>query len=656
MAESPSHGEKNILLAGRTTRDNDSTREKLSALHVLGVSIAEPTLLSGISVLSLAFGLGYVGYIATRRFLPRRKTRRIDTDHAWVSDHVARLHPDGSKGYATAQDTVSWPGTLRKHVTMRKITRIEEQYEESAVYRSFRKRPKPSTDTELLLENLDKAGQLDEKQEDEGSDYESAWLPTARSSQNEERLSQLAPEYLRVVELILAELGVLGYGRFAFDRVDEHAHLEPFWTTARREKCLCEFRRRSAPSALVQGISTPDFIVRLFEDLKVAIASNASWLVEIPQLNFDSVTACIVDVDFLPKRGAQRREKGTWKYWQSGMLGTADCGFREAPRLRLMTTRFDSYVRLIFENVTMQDYVFILDRLGMDDSGCDHRERHGNRFIPKGFMESHIKIMKKVMFAASEGLLHAHVLPQVHRDGGLIFAGRIVNNFVSLDQNGETVKLVSMEQEDANDSTNSDTSSINVEAPLSTQDSLMPYSIKPASDASVTSIVAVNGLAGVSRVPRFSRVSGFAVDSRDPRVSRVSVDSVDSVASVTSITSVASPTTSRRRSRQTVAAWARARFRRKARNEAEPSAAIPPDKLAPPSSVAIPIHSSEFRANSRNGMELTFQRTHIMNRQLINWDALEALPTPVLDSGYISHVGSWSAAREFLGMNIPTPT
>ena len=35
------------------------------------------------------------------------------------------------------------------------------------------------------------------------------------------------------------------------------------------------------------------------------------------------------------------------------------------------------------------------------------------------------------------------------------------------------------------------------------------------------------------------------------------------------------------------------------------------------------------------------QRIHIMNRQPINWDALEALPpttSPVLDSGYISRV------------------
>lgn len=168
MAESPSHDEKYVTLAGRTARDNASTREILSNLHVLGVSIAEPTLLSGISVLSLAIGLGCVGYVATRRLLLRRKTHRIDTHHAWVQEHVARLQPDGSQGYATTRDTVSWPGTLRKRVVMRTITHIEEQHEESAIYRSFRERPKPSTDTESLLENWDETGQHDVNQRTKG--------------------------------------------------------------------------------------------------------------------------------------------------------------------------------------------------------------------------------------------------------------------------------------------------------------------------------------------------------------------------------------------------------------------------------------------------------------------------------------------------------
>ena len=534
MAESPSHDEKNITLAGRTARDNAKTRERLSDLRVLGVSIAEPTLLSGIAVLSLAFGLAYVEYVSTRRLFPRRKTLRIDTHHAWVQDQVARLHPDGFKGYATAQDTVSWSGKLRKRVFMRKITCIEEQHEESAIYRSFRERPKPSTDTASLLEKRDKTGQHDGKQDNEGLDHESAWLPTASSSENEERLFPLASKYLRMVELILAELGVLGYNYFAFDHVDEHASLEPFWTTARQDKYSCEFSHWSASSALVQEISTSDFISpqRLFEDLGAATASDSKWLVEIPDLNFDSVRICTVDVDRV-KRGALKRKKATWKYWQSGKLGTADFGFRGAPCLLLMGSCDDRSARLIFENVTTLDYCFILDRLGMDHSQRPSGAYFRTHLTRHGFMELHTRVMKKVMLAASEGSLDVHVRPQAQREGGLVFAGRYIEGEDQLDQIGENGKLLPMEQEDANDSTSSDTSSIHVETPPSSP----PVQI---------------------RVER-------GAQTQDSLVTEHTFEPA----------SGASPTTSRRRVRQTIAAWARVRFRRKARNEAGPSAAIP---------------------------------------------------------------------------------
>jgi hypothetical protein len=438
----PRH-EENITHGFHTASEIANMRKRSTILRLGGFLVRWPAWFAGIFLLPLVLGFWYRKLYRSSQ---QQSIRRIELYRTWVTDEVARLQPYKSIGYTTGQDTVTWLKTLRKQITVQEYTYTEIQHNEHQTLTGSDQMPEAITKPDLtdvsahplsLVTGWDTANQNTVEDENTEAKNEGPWLPVtawdnaiqnALEDVNSEAANEdpwlpvvnesgdykrrtLAGSDIHTVELILDKLKPVGYQNFAFVYTEVPENLVTYLEEA--HKFPCDYRGYSSSPSWDENMGTfcSIFPAHFLDYLK---KYSGHWLIKIPEFSLDTATVCLAYTPGL-------EVTANWRYWQPDGLTRGLTDSQDAPCLYVMSVG-QRHVRLLFENISSQQYITIMNGLRNDEQG--HRTDCDHELIPVWDVQKHHGIIQKVLLAASEGSLDTYSRKFKKGSSGPVYEGR----------------------------------------------------------------------------------------------------------------------------------------------------------------------------------------------------------------------------------------